>query len=73
MNAFQKRLNIIEFMAFNNRPVYRDEIMELICLGQTATIAILKELRETGFIQYSGRSGYASYVLTEKSKSIFKF
>ncbi len=73
MTAFERRLRIIEFMAFHNEPVLRSEIMGLIHLSQTGALAVLKELRETGFIQYSNTSGYASYVLTEKSKSIFKF
>lgn len=73
MTAFERRLKIINFMMFHDEPVLRSEIMSLIHLSQTGTLAVLKELRETGFIQYSNTSGYASYVLTEKSKSIFKF
>jgi predicted transcriptional regulator len=73
MTAFERRLRIINFMMFHNEPVLRSEIMNLIHLSQTGTLAVLKELRETGFIKYSGVSGYSSYVLTDKAKDIFKF
>lgn len=73
MTAFERRLRVINFMMFHNEPVLRSEIMNLIHLSQTGTLAVLKELRETGFIKYSGVSRYSSYVLTDKAKDIFKF
>lgn len=73
MTAFEKRIIILNLLAKSTEPVFRSEIEDLICLGQTGTLAVLKELRETGFIKYSGVSGYSSYVLTDKAKDIFKF
>ncbi|KAF1026154.1 MAG: hypothetical protein GAK29_01416 [Acinetobacter bereziniae] len=73
MTAFERRLEVIKFMMFHNEPVLRSEIMDLIHLSQTGTLAVLKELRDCGFIKYSGVSGYSSYVITDKVKEIFKF
>ena len=73
MTAFEKRIIILNLLAKSPELVFRSEIEDLICLGQTATLAILKELRECGFVKYSGVSGYSSYVLTDKAKDIFNF
>lgn len=73
MTAFEKRIIILNLLAKSSGPVFRREIEDFICLGQVATSAILKELRECGFVKYSGVSRHSSYVLTDKAKEIFKF
>ena len=50
MTAFEKRIIILNLLSKSAKLVFRSEIEDLICLGQTATLAILKELRECGFV-----------------------
>lgn len=75
MTAFEKRLLIIYTLMRNNEPMTRADIEQLINLGFGATINILNELINSGFVKRVRRDvakKYMGYVATDKAREWFK-
>jgi len=75
MTAFEKRLLIIYTLMGRDEPMTRSDIEQLINLGFGATINILNELINSGFVTRVKRDvakKYMGYVATDKAREWFK-
>lgn len=75
MTAFEKRLLIIVNLMVCDSPMPRAEIEDLIGLNAGATLNILNELIESGFVKRERRNvtkAYMGYVATEAAREWFK-